>query len=836
MLRLHPSELTLTPDDIDETFGRIALRQTSRAQQHWTMPPAGQPRQSGKPNRPILRRGPQRLIRYAMTINNIPIRQPQQAVITSVDEDNNEPHREAAQPPARDNGHPVLLHSSHQRNDATAGLSTALPSRSMQLPFRLRPPVQMLDAHTVSNDQAQGSTSLTPQNHPPRFTRPASTRYVENGNEQRAQLPSVGSSANTPEMRGGGLASFARPRNLTHDTIYTPSPLNHIRRLSSQSRGSLAGLACASDIVQDTIHEPSPLDQTQRLTSSTQQLSPGDPTQPHSSPRNDYSMPNLKKCPAETPHSTGYPHRTHSKCLPSSEPRRGSGRHQPTIRSCSSGDGASFSAMGLSTSILEDPSNDLQMPSAIVETPSRQGRGSSNPHSEDGDASSARHFSDTPEGSRQCEQTSLRRRERGSGATNASAAYSWYGSLGSDTQFPGSENSQNDESCPQLDGTSASVHRLSPLPSLPYTRMQNDYTSSPPPSTRSRQLSRDHVAATIAARHDLQSPLDAHVKQPQQRLQQTPHTLLNFPTHASPTMSYVGGLPINRPNRDQDMPSGHPVHLGPGPDDGASHQQSSPEHRAYSLRNISRTVEYPRLEQRSSKNDPVSVSIHQSDAARHGRVQMQREVYERLQNAASPMQAGAARGIDMISSHDSAPRTHRSHDESNRARNHMAHDGERFNSGSSMGMHQPRQLSRGQTQDAVHAGPSRPLASQFSRQLSAESTRHRTPRVDEGGLDGPRARPRHDGPLSTLAAFESGSDTWRRYWQSPPVRGAPTATTRRHRRVRDEQVDQENAGEEELMRREEASVIARYGEEQQQRTTMNETPPRIGRVERRMME
>jgi hypothetical protein len=40
------------------------------------------------------------------------------------------------------------------------------------------------------------------------------------------------------------------------------------------------------------------------------------------------------------------------------------------------------------------------------------------------------------------------------------------------------------------------------------------------------------------------------------------------------------------------------------------------------------------------------------------------------------------------------------------------------------------------------------------------------------------------------------------------------------------------------MRREEENVNARYGEEEeeQQRSMMNETPPRVGRVERRMQD
>jgi hypothetical protein len=38
------------------------------------------------------------------------------------------------------------------------------------------------------------------------------------------------------------------------------------------------------------------------------------------------------------------------------------------------------------------------------------------------------------------------------------------------------------------------------------------------------------------------------------------------------------------------------------------------------------------------------------------------------------------------------------------------------------------------------------------------------------------------------------------------------------------------------MRREEANLNARYGEEEQLRSTMDDTPPGIGRVERRMLE
>lgn len=56
------------------------------------------------------------------------------------------------------------------------------------------------------------------------------------------------------------------------------------------------------------------------------------------------------------------------------------------------------------------------------------------------------------------------------------------------------------------------------------------------------------------------------------------------------------------------------------------------------------------------------------------------------------------------------------------------------------------------------------------------------------------------------------------------------------RRVPPQQRDQENsgAGEEQLMRQEAAAMRARYGEDVQRGDVMDETPPRVGRVERRM--
>jgi hypothetical protein len=80
MLRLRPSELTLTPEDVDEAFRRIANRQALRGSGHVSA-------QSG---RPVLRRGPQRAVRDAITtLGDIPILRPrpQRATQSSVDDD-----------------------------------------------------------------------------------------------------------------------------------------------------------------------------------------------------------------------------------------------------------------------------------------------------------------------------------------------------------------------------------------------------------------------------------------------------------------------------------------------------------------------------------------------------------------------------------------------------------------------------------------------------------------------------------------------------------------------------------------------------------------------------
>ena len=223
--------------------------------------------------------------------------------------------------------------------------------------------------------------------------------------------------------------------------------------------------------------------------------------------------------------------------------------------------------------------------------------------------------------------------------------------------------------------------------------------------------------------------------------------------------------------------------------------------------------------------------FNQGDAARHGRVQTQRAAYERLQNPARAMHTGAVGGTDMFAFRHSMPQTTTPYDRSNRPRDHAPHHHNEMRPSSPFPMHQPRQTSQSHTHHGTH-GSSPILPRLPPHQGSRPHVPTHTYRPAPGTL---RLQPTRDSPLTALA-FEQGSGTTSRRPHSPLIRTTTVAMARTHRRIPAEQRDQENDGDRALMRREEASVHARYGEDEQQRSLMNETPPRIGRVERRMME
>jgi hypothetical protein len=264
--------------------------------------------------------------------------------------------------------------------------------------------------------------------------------------------------------------------------------------------------------------------------------------------------------------------------------------------------------------------------------------------------------------------------------------------------------------------------------------------------------------------------------------------------------------------------------------------QRSSEQLANSAGHVSQFIDRGgRGEQRSGENNPVVPMSSQDQIAHIGRVQAQRAAYERLHNPRRAMQVET----NINSSRRSIPQTTVPHDRSNRPNRppDMTHlllpplNQER--SSSPFMAHQQQRPAQGQSQlgaplgspGAPHRVPYRPASQQYSSGIPQRAPTH-SYRPAPGAL---YLNPTRDSPRTALA-LDQGSGTTSRRSRSPLVRA------RTHRRIPPEQRDQENDGAISLMRREEENVNARYGEEEQQLATMNETPPRIGRVERRMLE
>ncbi|KNG44695.1 hypothetical protein DDE82_003868 [Stemphylium lycopersici] len=672
----------------------------------------------GQPGRPVLRRGPQRSTRDAITApGHISILQPQQAVFTSVDEDDEHASdHEAAQSTFHDNSPVASNFPSPESNHGSDSLGLA-------------------DQSTAGIQAIR--TSHTPPSRSSAFVTSGSDSGIDSA-MRSTRSPSANSASSTSRLRGGGRTSG-----------------HHIHN------------------TRDSTHPPSPLHQMQRLNSPAQQASPGDPTKSSTSPSPYRPTLYLQGYFAQTPNGTGY-------------------------------------------RFLERL-----------------------PHS-------SRQFS--------------------SDTTGASSNYSWYGSLPSDTRFPSSARSSQHEASHQLDGAGPSnlglhsshpgngfmdlrppsaavsgLHGLSPLPSMPYTRIQNEPSSSPAAPSFFDQVSGGLVDAATAVICHLQSPLDAYAEHYQRELQ-AQHIRPAVPAHVNPSLSSAGGSQARRSSQSQDARPGNQAQFAPGSRPIASlqsqhgalraQQQRSSEHLARSATyrsNVSTRSGQPTTsEHRPSENAPVMTHLNQGDAARHGRVQTQRAAYERLQNPAHAMHAGIVGGPDMFAFRHSMPQTTSPYGRSNRPRDHVPHHHSEMRPSSPFPMHQPRQASQSH---GTHAD-SPVLPRLPPHQGSRPHVPTHTYRPAPGTL---RLRPTRDNPLTALA-FEQGSGTTSRHPHSPLIRTTAAATARTHRRIPPEQRDQENDGDRALMRREEASVHARYGEDEQQRSMMNETPPRIGRVERRMME
>ena len=845
MLRLRPSELTLTPDDVEETFRRIAIRQTSRATTNLTSRPTGQP------GRPILRRGAQRSTRDAITaLGSIPILQPQQATFSSVEEEEETEHtssQEATLSTDRDDTEGTTS-SSHERETeppqspaSPASPTWSLPSpvspprRTMHLPFRFGR--SRRTSTTQSPPDAVVAVSRTPTRAPVGHARLGSTGASSIGDTSNNSTlsPSGGSTESTSGLRGGG---------------------DRIR-----------------DMAQDTPHAPSPLHQMQRLSSPAYQQPSGDPTKSPVSPRLHNPTLYLEGYVHDTPNSTTYHFRESDKhrfwsIAPHSEPRRGSSRQPSTARSSSTGAAIGSRVASQAQSPPDQLFEDVFRTLPAVEPPTRQfARSSTVTHGEDYHSTASDIFH-TSGGSLQPEQAGPRSRHFSSDASAASAQFSYYGSLASSTRFPSSEASLGrDLSRVQLDGAAVSneshrhyspdnpfaaqlraisgssayssssragsgPHGLSPLPSMPYNRTEAGH---PVPHS----YTGGYIDATTAVVQDLESPLDPYAQHYQQQLRAQAareealqqhvfrqQAMLNqrFPPQFR-TESFQARRSSHgqgsQPRPPPQIPNGVRMPFPHQPQQQSLRPLQYPSERTATMQSSQFGGRGGRGDHRSGENDPASPSTSRDLIAHHGRVQAQRAAFERLHNPRSTQVETA-----INTSRRSLPQTTVPHDRSNQPRDYAQPP---F---TAMGMphrNEERSSTPNILRHAAQGMHDRQAVPNGTRQFFGELPQ-RVPTQSYRPFPGARhLHPTRDSPLTALA-LDHGSGTTSRRSRSPLIRA------RTHRRIPPEQRDQENDGDRSLMRREEENVNARYGEEEQRGARMDETPPRIGRVERRMLD
>ncbi|KAF2465495.1 uncharacterized protein BDR25DRAFT_378648 [Lindgomyces ingoldianus] len=240
MLRLRPSEITLTPVDVEETRRRMARRQAA-------LPSAGLPIRGPRPYPPLsigprLRPGPEHSRDDALTgLGNIPILRPHEAVHSSTDSDSDDSLPQAPEANADNSGTPVPDSSAPEE-------VTPTPARNMQLPFR-----------PATQDTIPARQSQLP---PPRLSSRENTED---------DAPS------SPPKHQFGFSGFGRARTNTSEDLAESAA--HTREQSSidgaaeasqhgAARSSVAlGRGRVDSVLQRSTHAPSPLNQAHAISS-----------------------------------------------------------------------------------------------------------------------------------------------------------------------------------------------------------------------------------------------------------------------------------------------------------------------------------------------------------------------------------------------------------------------------------------------------------------------------------------------------------------------------------------------------------------------------------------
>jgi hypothetical protein len=828
MLRLRPSELTLTAEDVDETFRRMARKQATKSPRNLTSQSAAQ---SG---RPILRRGPQRAVRDAITtLGEIPILrpQPQEVIHSSADEDvHDDIELRPTGPRERiDSVSDSMLHSHDERTSPT-NASTSSALRTLHLPFRLAHEHRAEHSPAV----AQHRTEVTPASleqysahlMEPRSDTISDEVLQDNPYTRPATTP------NPTGLRGGGPSRRDQLHTSSQDMSSAFSPLHQVPQ------------------------SPSPHDQEPRYSPN---------------PERTLYLKGYVADPSKHPQGSAYWFRELTPQAPRTEPRRGSGRQAMPTRSLSSGN-----APAQRHSPSGSYSDDVFSTPVEREHPPHSGHTPSGTHSKQGLLSATRP------------------RQFSSEASATSGAFSLY-ELPPESRRPSNERSGPDHgSYTQYDGSAASTHAnrgayrsvhssqlhdcncsptqssvqsatrgqhsVSPLPSLPYTRAQMNNVSPQEPKTTHTfaTTSPSYMDAATAAAQDLPSPLDPYSEHFEHLLHNARQTMPIQPSsyHNSAgdfsTRSHQHGVTVRRNVADapqaQGMNNVPPQHIVlPLAQDPADSPGVVSGHDLQAAR---RSVQGTRADHRSSENVPVQPPAQSSGPSRNSQVQIHRAAFERLHHA---MQRSSIENMNSAQhgpSRLSLPPPSHPRDTSNRVRAQVVHQTAMVRSQtrrrtSQMSSSPLPSLDHAPTPqanitirgDMIRASPrvrpsvppragSRWRDSDVSRRYQRGGRRQVTPAI----LPRVHLQPSRHVPSTALALDHASATTTLR---SPLIRAATSA--RPYRRIPPQQRDQENSGvgEQQLMRQEEAAINARYGEDEQ-RNTMDETPPRVGRVERRM--
>jgi hypothetical protein len=230
MLRLRPSELTLTPEDVEETLARMAHRKTINRPIYTSL--------VGQPGRPVLRRGPQRVVQDAITtLGDIPnLRpQPRQAVHASADEDDHtDSHAQPSITRERHADAPGLPISGVEQATPTS-MPSMLARRTLHLPFRFARSARNSTAQQAPSDHTAGAAN-TSGNRPAEQTTSAVNDTADTNDMRETARRSAPATPNKccVELRGGGGASQNKARDAA-DRKDNPSHSSPVHQLQEHS-------------------------------------------------------------------------------------------------------------------------------------------------------------------------------------------------------------------------------------------------------------------------------------------------------------------------------------------------------------------------------------------------------------------------------------------------------------------------------------------------------------------------------------------------------------------------------------------------------------------------